>query len=234
MTRPSPRRAARPTDACWLPRARIAGVSFSACWAAMLFAATQTSFALLAKKFGDTDPRAARPAHHRVGAAGAGRAVHPARPRATSPRPTSWVTSAGAWSRGCAAKCSARILELPIGYFDRNSSAMLLSRLTYNTEQIGQATTDSVVVVVRTTLTIVASIGLVLWFNVRLGAAGAHHGAAGGVAGVGHQPQVPPLQPPHPGLDGRRHARRQGELRGAAPHQGLQRAGAPRAASSTR
>src|SRR5204863_368379 len=36
------------------------------------------------------------------------------------------------------------ILHLPIGYFDRSSSAALLSRLIYNTEQIGQATTDSV------------------------------------------------------------------------------------------
>src|SRR5207237_138320 len=34
------------------------------------------------------------------------------------------------------------ILHLPIGYFDRSSSAALLSRLTYNTAQIGQASTD--------------------------------------------------------------------------------------------
>ena len=57
---------------------------------------------------------------------------------------------------------------LPIGYFDRNSSATLLSRLTYNTEQIGQATTDSVNVVVRTTLTIIGSLGFLLWLNWRL------------------------------------------------------------------
>ena len=62
----------------------------------------------------------------------------------------------------------ARILELPIGFFDRSSSAMLLARLTYNTEQVGQATTDSVVVLVRTTLTIIACIGLILWWNLRL------------------------------------------------------------------
>jgi ATP-binding cassette, subfamily B, bacterial MsbA len=62
----------------------------------------------------------------------------------------------------------ARILQLPIGFFDRSSSAMLLARLTYNTEQVGQATTDSVVVLVRTTLTIAFCIGLILWWNVRL------------------------------------------------------------------
>jgi len=61
-----------------------------------------------------------------------------------------------------------RILDLPIGFFDRNSPAMLLSRLTYNTEQVGQATTDSVVVLVRTTLQIVGCIALVLWYNWRL------------------------------------------------------------------
>ena len=60
------------------------------------------------------------------------------------------------------------ILELPIGYFDRSSSAAMLSRLTYNSEQIGQATTDSINMVVRTTLTILGSIGFMLWFNARL------------------------------------------------------------------
>jgi subfamily B ATP-binding cassette protein MsbA len=61
-----------------------------------------------------------------------------------------------------------RILQLPIGYFDRNSSATLLSRLTYNTEQIAQAVTDSIMVVVTTTLTIVGSIAILLWLNARL------------------------------------------------------------------
>ena len=61
-----------------------------------------------------------------------------------------------------------RILDLPMGFFDRNSSGVLLSRLTFNTEQVGQAATDSVVVVVRTTLTIIGSIAVVLWLNARL------------------------------------------------------------------
>jgi ATP-binding cassette, subfamily B, bacterial MsbA len=135
---------------------------------AILYAATQTSFSLLAKLFGD----------HTLAA--------------RDPRSIVWVPLAvvglflvrglgdftqtyfmGYVGRRVVARLRSevfrRILELPIGYFDRNSSAMLLSRLTYNTEQVGQATTDSVVVMVRTTLTIVASIGLVLWFNVRLG-----------------------------------------------------------------
>ena len=36
-----------------------------------------------------------------------------------------------------------RMLWLPVGYYDCNSSSLLLSRLTYNTEQVGQAVTDS-------------------------------------------------------------------------------------------
>jgi subfamily B ATP-binding cassette protein MsbA len=61
-----------------------------------------------------------------------------------------------------------RILSLPIGYFDRNASAALLSRLTYNAEQIGSATTDSIVVTIRSTLTISGSIVVLFWLNARL------------------------------------------------------------------
>ena len=61
-----------------------------------------------------------------------------------------------------------RFLQLPIGYFDRASSGALLSRLTYNTEQIGQAATDSVTIMVRESLTIVGSIGYLLWLNPKL------------------------------------------------------------------
>jgi subfamily B ATP-binding cassette protein MsbA len=60
------------------------------------------------------------------------------------------------------------VLMLPVSYFDRSSSAVLLSRLTYNSEQVGQATTDSVNTVVRTTLTIIGSLAFLLWLNTRL------------------------------------------------------------------
>ena len=61
-----------------------------------------------------------------------------------------------------------RMMQLPIGYYDRNSSSVLLSRLTYNTEQVGQAATDSVVVTVREALTIFGSIALLFYLNPRL------------------------------------------------------------------
>jgi subfamily B ATP-binding cassette protein MsbA len=135
---------------------------------AVLYAATQTSFAALAKLFGDSTLQQ------------------------RDPRSIVWVPLAviglfilrglgdftqtyfmGYVGRRVVARLRSqvfsRILDLPIGFFDRNSSATLLSRLTYNTEQVGQATTDSVVVLTRTTLTIIACIALVLWYNVRLG-----------------------------------------------------------------
>jgi subfamily B ATP-binding cassette protein MsbA len=62
----------------------------------------------------------------------------------------------------------AHILHLPLGYFDRNSSGTLLSRITYNTEQVAQASTDSVITLVRSALTIVGSIGFLVWMNLRL------------------------------------------------------------------
>jgi len=133
----------------------------------VLFSATMASFALLAKKFGD------------------GTFTH------QDPRTIVWVPLAliglfilrglgdftqtyfmGYVGRRIVSQLRREvfrhILHLPIGYFDRSSSATLLSRLTYNTEQIGQATTDSVIIAVRTTLTIIASVGFLLWLNARL------------------------------------------------------------------
>ncbi len=61
-----------------------------------------------------------------------------------------------------------RVVNLPVGYYDRHSTAALLSRLTYNTEQIGQAATDSVVVTVREALTITGSLVALFVINTRL------------------------------------------------------------------
>ncbi|MET0986919.1 MAG: lipid A export permease/ATP-binding protein MsbA [Steroidobacteraceae bacterium] len=61
-----------------------------------------------------------------------------------------------------------RVLNLPIGYFDRNSAGVLQSRVTYNTEQIGQATTDSIVVFVRESLTLIGAICILFWISPRL------------------------------------------------------------------
>ena len=51
-------------------------------------------------------------------------------------------------------------LDLPTAFYDRNASAELLSKLTYNTELVAEAATNSVTVLIRDTLTI---IGLFAW-----------------------------------------------------------------------
>jgi ATP-binding cassette, subfamily B, bacterial MsbA len=63
-----------------------------------------------------------------------------------------------------------RLMVLPIAYSDRHSSAALQSTLTYNAEQVGQASTDSVVVFVREALTIVGLIVALFIYNARLAA----------------------------------------------------------------
>jgi ATP-binding cassette, subfamily B, bacterial MsbA len=60
------------------------------------------------------------------------------------------------------------VLDLPAAYFDRASTGVLLSRLTYNSEQVGQASTDSIVIMVRAALTVIGDIVLIFWFNWRL------------------------------------------------------------------
>jgi subfamily B ATP-binding cassette protein MsbA len=132
-----------------------------------LFAATMASFALFAKKFGD------------------GTLAH------RDPRTIVWVPLAlvglfilrgigdftqtyfmGYIGRQVVSRLRSEVfrhmMQLPIGYFDRHSSGALLSRLTYNSEQVGWAATDSVIIVVRTALTIIGSLGFLLWMNVRL------------------------------------------------------------------
>ncbi len=49
----------------------------------------------------------------------------------------------------------AHYLGLPARYFDRGSSGPLISRLTYNTEQIAEAISNAIVIVLRDTLAII-------------------------------------------------------------------------------
>jgi subfamily B ATP-binding cassette protein MsbA len=61
-----------------------------------------------------------------------------------------------------------RYVHLPVSYFDRNTSGVLLSKLTYNTEQVATATTDSVTVFIRDSLTILGLIAYLLYLNPKL------------------------------------------------------------------
>ncbi len=52
------------------------------------------------------------------------------------------------------------LLRMPSRYYDNSSTGELISRLTYNTEQVAQATTNAVTIVIRDALTI---LGLLAW-----------------------------------------------------------------------
>ena len=59
-------------------------------------------------------------------------------------------------------------LRLPVSFFDRQASGVLLSRLTYNTEQVANATTDSITVFIRDTLSIIGLISYLMYLNPKL------------------------------------------------------------------
>jgi len=61
-----------------------------------------------------------------------------------------------------------RYLNLPVTYFDHSSSGVLLSRLTFNTEQVATATTDSITIFIRDTLAIIGLLGYLLYLNPKL------------------------------------------------------------------
>lgn len=61
-----------------------------------------------------------------------------------------------------------KFLSLPTRYFDRNSSGVLLSKLTYDIEQVAQCTSTVITILVRDALTILGLIGYMFWVNLRL------------------------------------------------------------------
>lgn len=58
-----------------------------------------------------------------------------------------------------------KLLEMPAAFFDNSATGTLLSKLTYNTEQVAESTTNSVKVVVRDTVTVMALLGWMLYLN---------------------------------------------------------------------
>jgi subfamily B ATP-binding cassette protein MsbA len=62
----------------------------------------------------------------------------------------------------------AHYLELPARFFDQGSSGSLISRLTYNTEQVAEAISGAVVVVLRDTIAIVALLVVLVRMNPQL------------------------------------------------------------------
>ncbi len=62
----------------------------------------------------------------------------------------------------------AKYTQLPSSYFDRSATGVLISKLTYNTEQVAEAISSVVVVLVRDSLTMIALIGVMIYFSATL------------------------------------------------------------------
>src|SRR6478752_443785 len=62
----------------------------------------------------------------------------------------------------------AHYLSLPTRFFDQGSSGALISKLTYNTEQVADAISNAIVIVIRDTLTIILLIAAMLKMSPRL------------------------------------------------------------------
>ena len=62
----------------------------------------------------------------------------------------------------------AKYLRLPSSFFDREPSATLVARLSYNTEQVSQSVTEALKVMVTDALTLVALLAVMLMQSVKL------------------------------------------------------------------
>jgi ATP-binding cassette, subfamily B, bacterial MsbA len=62
----------------------------------------------------------------------------------------------------------AHYLGLPARYFDQGSSGILIARLTYNTEQVAEAISTAVVILLRDTLAILTLLVIMIYFSPEL------------------------------------------------------------------
>ncbi|MGB9428344.1 MAG: lipid A export permease/ATP-binding protein MsbA [Gammaproteobacteria bacterium] len=58
-----------------------------------------------------------------------------------------------------------KLLRLPTRYYDASSSGILISKLTYNIEQVAEATTNTITVIIRDGLTIIGLIALMFYLS---------------------------------------------------------------------
>lgn len=61
-----------------------------------------------------------------------------------------------------------RLLALPSKFFDNNASGRLVSKLTFNVEQVAEATTSAVTITLREGLTVIGLLGFMLYTNWKL------------------------------------------------------------------
>jgi ATP-binding cassette, subfamily B, bacterial MsbA len=67
--------------------------------------------------------------------------------------------------RDLRAELFGRYLVLPAPYYDHSSTGALISKLTYNTEQVAEAISNAIVILVRDSLHIVVLLGVMIYYS---------------------------------------------------------------------
>jgi hypothetical protein len=127
----------------------------------------------------------------------------------------------------------AKFLVLPTRFYDANSSGALLSRLTFNIEQVAQASSQVLTTLFKDSADHPRPGRLHVLGQRTAVAVRAGDRAADRAADPHPVQALPPLQHAHPELDGRRHPGGRAGARGAQGRQGLQWRGARRSKASS-
>ncbi len=61
-----------------------------------------------------------------------------------------------------------RLLHLPVSFYDKNNSAQLVTRLIYHVEKVSEAATKGLKVLVQDSVTIIGSVGVMLYYSWKL------------------------------------------------------------------
>ena len=61
-----------------------------------------------------------------------------------------------------------RYLKLPVSYYDQQTGGTLISRLTYNVDQVAESTTSAITTVIKDGLTAIGLLGLIVYQNWKL------------------------------------------------------------------
>ena len=62
----------------------------------------------------------------------------------------------------------SRLLTLPKSYYDLATTGELISKFSFDVEQVAQATTKAITVIIRDTLTVIALVGWMFYLNAKL------------------------------------------------------------------
>ncbi len=58
-----------------------------------------------------------------------------------------------------------QMLKLPVAYYDRNPSGRMLSRITFDIEQVAEASTNAITVLIRDSLTVIFLLAYMFWVS---------------------------------------------------------------------